>query len=416
MKGSYTMNGLVLLVLSVQPLAVSQQAAAQPGASYQVLHEFHGSPDGATPFANLVRDPAGNLYGTTVLGGSNDLGTVYKVDSTSQETVLHRFSSHGGDGQQPYAPLALDAAGNLYGTTTGGGRSNAGTVFKVNPAGRETVLYRFSGGADGSGPDGVILDDAGNLYGTTAVGGAFNSGTVFTLDKNGKETVLHSINGTTEGWGPPAGVVRDSAGNLYGTTQRGGKKFDCNDAGCGTVFRVDKTGKYRVLYSFSGGADGTQPITGVVRDTAGNLYGTTPFGGDLSCGAQGSGCGVVFKLDPHGKETVLHAFTGRDDGALPYGLLVLDDVGNLYGTTLNGGDLSQQCADIDHPGCGVVFRIDKKGDLTVLHTFKGGADGANPTAGVIRDAAGNLYGATQAGGDPNCAFGGGCGVVFKLTP
>jgi uncharacterized repeat protein (TIGR03803 family) len=254
-------------------------------------------------------------------------GTVFKLDTTGRETVLHSFTGTP-DGAIPRAALVRDAAGNLYGTTVFGGASiGYGTVFKLDTTGKETVLHSFTA-TDGSGPVAALVRDAaGNLYGTTAYGGASLSGTVFKLDTSGTETVLHSFTGRADGAIPYAALVRDHAGNLYGNTAYGGA------SGYGTVFKLDTTGRETVLHSFTGASDGASPFDALVRDPAGNLYGTATFGGDPFCS---SGCGTVFKLDTTGKETVLHSFTGRADGAIPAGL-VRDPAGNLYGTTYYGG-------------------------------------------------------------------------------
>ena len=334
--------------------------------------------------------------------------------------VLHTFTART-DGASPYAGLLRDGAGNLYGTTYRGGASDIGTVYKIDKTGTESALYSFSGCCDvyknGATPDGgLVRDAAGNLYGTTLEGGAAKSGTVFKLDTAGTETVIHSFTGTGgDGAEPYAGLIRDAAGNLYGTTIYAGDLACHPPYGCGTVFKLDAAGAETVLYSFTGiGGDGALAYGGLVLDAAGNLYGTTAGGGDLFCGA-GNGCGIVFKLDTTGKETVLHIFTGTGgDGSNPFDALILDAAGNLYGTTSSGGDESS-CI-YGGGGCGTVFKLDTTGKETVLHSFTG-SDGANPVAGLIRDAAGNLYGTTQDGGDlPTCDSEPGCGVVFKLRP
>jgi uncharacterized repeat protein (TIGR03803 family) len=360
------------------------------------LHSFAGPPtDGSNPFdsGSLVRDSAGNLYGTAFAGGASNNGVVFKLDDhTRKETVLHSFTGSPTDGAAPAAGLIRDRAGNLYGTTTSGGASGNGVVFKVDPTGMETVLYSFTGGADGANPQaGLARDSAGNLYGTTTSGGASGNGVVFTLDPTGKETVIYSFTGGADGALPYARLVRDSSGNLYGTTISGGASRN------GVVFKVDPTGIETVLYSFIGGADGALPEAGLTRDKEGNLYGATAYGGDLSA-FFGLGCGVVFKLDSTGNETVLYRFTCGADGSQPRAVLVRDKAGNLYGTTEIGGTF----------GYGVVFKLDRTGKETVLHTFTG-ADGLQVDAGLIRDAEGNLYGTTVGGGAS------GDGVVFKLT-
>jgi uncharacterized repeat protein (TIGR03803 family) len=298
-----------------------------------VLHNFTVGANGANPEAGVIRDSAGNLYGTAVLGGEANAGVVYKVDTTGQETVLYSFTG-GADGNDPFASVIRDSAGNLYGTTFAGGAPGAGVVYKLDTAGNETVLYTFTGGADGARPQAsVIRDSKGNLYGTTS-GGAAGYGVVYRLSKAGKEKVLYSFTGGADGANPVAGVIRDSAGNLYGTTLSGGTaKF-------GVVYKVDTTGNETVLYTFTGGADGGEPRAGVVFDAVGNLYGTTSGGGAANAG-------VVFKLDTAGSETVLYSFTGGADGSHPYAGVILDAAGNLYGTTANGGIKN----------CGVVFEI-----------------------------------------------------------
>jgi len=278
-------------------------------------------------------------------------------------------------------------------------------VFKLDTTGTETVLHSFTGGADGSLPlAGLIRDSAGNLYGTTEYGGIITGncpggcGVVFKLDITGTYTVLYSFTGGADGADPVAGVIRDSAGNLYGTTPFGGGSCVVS---CGVVFKLDTTGTETVLYSFKGyPTDGIEPSAGVVRDSAGNLYGTTYNGGSGLGGSCFSGCGVVYKLDTTGMETVLYNFTGGADGANPYGGLIRDPAGNLYGITFRGGNTLSQ---------GVLFKLDSTGTETVLHTFTGGS-GTYPVGVLIRDAAGNLFGTTSVLGAS------GYGVVFKLKP
>jgi len=311
------------------------------------------------------------------------------------ETVLKSFASSAPNGVDPLAGIVLDAAGNIYGTATEGGAGSGGVVYKVDAAGKETVLYSFSGGADGKDPQGgVILDSAGNLYGTTTFGGAANWGVVYKLDPAGNETVLHSF-AAVEGVLPMSGLIRDAAGNLYGTTYNGGP------AGQGVVFKLDPSGHQTVLYAFTGGADGGYPSSGVVRDDAGNLYGTTAIGGPPLPPACNSGCGVVYKLDTSGLETVLHAFAGGADGVGSAGGVILDAEGYLYGTTARGG--TGTCEQ----GCGTVFRVDAAGKETILYTFMGGNDGRNPQAGLTMGASGTLYGTAEGGVS-------GRGLVFSM--
>jgi uncharacterized repeat protein (TIGR03803 family) len=302
-------------------------------------------------------------------------------------SLLYSFKG-GTDGAVPNG-LLRDASGNLYGTTFSGGTSGKGTVFKLDATGVETVLYSFTGGADGSGPiAGLIRDAAGNFYGTTYSGGGMptcDCGTVFKLDMTGAETVLHRFT-VEEGAGPQAGLIRDEAGNLYGTTYYGGA-FDN-----GTVFKLDTTGAVTVLHTFTGRSDGGGPHGGVLRDAAGNFYGTTPYGGPR-------GSGTVFKLDTTGGETVLHNFLDQPDGKAPWAGLVGDAAGTLYGATQFGGT----------DGIGTVFKLDKAGRGAVLHSFIG-PDGVQPMAGLILDPIGNLYGTAYAGGASDG------GTVFKLDP
>ena len=367
---------------------------------YTMLYSFTGGADGSATQTGVIRDAAGNLYGTTYQGGTAGYGVVYKLNPSGQETVLYNFT-RGADGGSPQAGVVRDAAGNLYGTTVYGGigtssSAGLGVVYKLDATGQETVLYSFPGAAGGTAPrTGVIADAAGNLYGTTSAGGPANQGVVFKLSPQGLYTVLHSFTGGDDGGSPQAGVTRDSAGNLYGTAYGGA-------AGWGVVYRVNTAGQETVLYNFTGGADGGIPLSGVIRDPAGNLYGTTCAGG-VSWGFPGSGYGVVYKLDTSGHQTVLHTFTGYADGAWPRAGLTFDSAGNLYGTASQG--------NAEGPGlAGVVFELDPAGQETVLYTFTDGADGGVPFSGVVRDAAGNLYGTTYFGGSA------GAGVVYKLQP
>jgi uncharacterized repeat protein (TIGR03803 family) len=269
------------------------------------------------------------------------------------------------------------------------------------------VLYSFSGGLDGGPRAGLVRDMAGNLYGTTKYGGnpncqspAGSCGVVFKLAPNGDgtwtESVVYAFTGSPDGANPVAGLIFDQAGNLYGTTAFGGN-LSCGEVGfgCGTVFKVDQTGILTVLHTFSGGADGASPYAGLVRDTAGNLYGTTYLGGRRNGG-------TVFKVDKNGNETVLQRFIvgGLGAGYYPQAGLIRDAAGNLYGTTNVGGAFFG----------GTVFKLQKNGYLTVLHSFTGGDDGGGSYAPLIGDAAGNLYGTTTYGG----AFSN--GTAFELIP
>jgi uncharacterized repeat protein (TIGR03803 family) len=334
--------------------------------------------------------------------------------------VLYTFTG-GRDGANPQAGMIRDASGNLYGVTQSGGAFGYGTVFKLDPKGKETVMHSFAAG-DGMFPEaGLIRDSAGNFYGTTYDGGTpegggckHGCGTVFKLDKTGKETVLYAFTGGPDGGNPQAALIQDAGGNLFGTTVYGGDLSCYSPLGCGVVFKVDKAGKQTVLHTFIGGSDGESPSGGLLMDKLRDLYGTTIWGGDSSCNG-GLACGEVFKLDSNGQETALYRFTGPPDGESPAGVLVRDKAGNLYGATGSGGILSENSCR-DYNGCGTVFKVDQNGKETVLYRFTGGSDGRAPFGGIIKDRQGNLYGTTTSGGSTagSCRDQGGCGVVFKL--
>ena len=414
-SGSWQRSSRACLVFVAVMGCVSLATPAR-AQTFSVIHSFAQHSEGAAPYAPVVQDAAGNLYGTTFDGGAsgntgcaNDCGVAYALDSTGQETVLYTFDRTSGGKSE--GGLIRDSKGNLYGTTDIGGNpkcndgAGCGTVFKLDAAGTLTVLHAFQG-PDGRRPlAGLLRDTAGNLYGTTWEGGAVNRGTVFKIDTTGNATVLHSFRAKDGAW-PLSGLIADAQGNLYGTTELGGDLTGgCGTFGCGVVYKVDRNGHETVLYRFTGGADGSESAGNLVRDTAGNLYGTTGLGGDLGCNAPW-GCGVVFKIDGAGHETVLHSFEQQpSDGWNPIAGLVRDPAGNLYGTTYRGGTY----------GWGTVFKLDTTGKETLLHSFTGGPDGAAPYAGLYRDSANNLYGTAVGGGSIGC-LGGGCGVVFKVTP
>jgi len=317
---------------------------------------------------------------------------VFPAAAPSQTfSLLHQFKS-GPGGINPAAGLVLDANGNFYGTTLYDGAFASGTVFKMGATGAEKVLHSFTGtGGDGAFPEYATLvrDSSGNLYGTTGGGGIYNQfclfscGTVFKIDAAGKETVLYRFTGMGgDGSVPWGGLVRDPAGNLYGTTINGGIN------NWGTVFRVDPSGNETVLYSFTGGSDGGLPFAGLVRDAKGNLYGTTILS-------------TVFKIDRTGQFTVIYTFMAPPDGRSPRAGLIRDSAGNLYGTTYSGGAA----------GYGTVFNVTAQGQESVLYSFTGSADGGRPAhSSLLRDSTGNLYGTTGEGGSSDF------GVVFKLDP
>jgi len=418
----FSSEAKMIFAISIALLAASV-VAVQPAQArkFKVLHTFHGR-DGGGSEGVLVRDHDGNLYGTTGGGGVGPCskfgcGTAFKLNKAGKQVWLYSFNDRNGWG--PYAGLLRDATGRLFGTTVNGGKiTNAcggvqsggcGVVFKLDESGKETVLHKFTGDPDGFFPEGVLVEDgSGNLFGTSPVGGASGNGAVFKIDTNGKETVLYSFSGGSDGCFPYPGVISDSAGNLYGVTLLGGAGF--GNSGYGVVFKVDTVGNETVLHTF-GESDGSNPDSALLFDSKGILYGTTQNGGSGSgCGA--TGCGTVFMLSPESggqwSESVLYSFCSLSncaDGEKPLsGPLVMDSAKNLYGTTYFGGIADN----------GVVFKLDTTGRETVLHSFTGGTDGANPWTGLIIDSSGSLYGTTQAGGAV-CYTSYTCGVVFKIT-
>lgn len=395
---SWVVSCALALAILLAPVVAPSSAQAQ---TYTVLHTFTGGPDGGKSYAGLVRDGGGSLYGTTQVGGTTascfygpGCGTVFKLTSSGQLKVLYAFTGKD-DGGNPTTGLVRDSSGNLYGTADWAGQYTAGVLYKVPKAGgSQTVIHAFKGKpTDGAAHlSALIRDSAGNLYGTTASGGTANSGTVYKIDPLDNETLLYSFKGgTADGAFPWGGVIRDGAGNLYGTTQQ------CGTAGLGTVFKLTASGTERILYNFPGGKGGQIPDAGVIRDSAGNVFGTTYNGGPFNSN------GTAYKLTSAGAEKFQFSFN-QSDGGEPYAGLIRDKAGNLYGTTTIGGANSS----------GTVFKIDTSGNETVLYNFTGGADGASPFGGLILDSAGNLYGTTSGGGNRACELG--CGVVYKLTP
>lgn len=403
-------------------LAALVAAGAAHATTFTVLHNFTG-PEGMRPQTALLRDGQGNLFGTAEQSSpKKSTGMVFKFTPKGRLIVVHAFRGHE-DGNQPEASTVVaDTAGNLYGTTQTGGKpidAKGGTVFKIAPDGTESLLHIFHGVPDGVNPSaGLTIDTAGNLYGTTPGGGTITQcvntdssgcGTVFKIAPGGAETVLHAFEGP-DGIGLyGADLLVDGSGDIYGVTYAGGAFNTCyGGPGCGTVFKIASDGTFSTLYSFkginSGGNDGNFPLSTLIEDDAGNLYGTTWSGGvslDRSC----NGCGTIFKIDPEGAETVLYTFPGGAGGQQPEGGVVRDAQGNLYGTAYGGGDLHCQ----KHVGCGIAYKLTPDGTFTVIHVFEK-TDGAYPVGGLIGDGAGNLYGTTTAGG----AYGG--GTIFELTP
>jgi uncharacterized repeat protein (TIGR03803 family) len=424
----------IVLRVAFAILIVAVYATSAYAATEKVLLRFGGE-EGYNPYAGLIFDSAGNLYGTASYGGSDDCaygcGTVFELTPKTgggwTKKVVHYFN--GKDGYGPRAGLIFDAAGNLYGTTIQGGADNYGVVFELTlRAGggwTEKVLHSFYyEGGDGYLPTtSLIFDGVGNLYGTTSGGGANGggfAGTVFELTpgKGGTwtEKILYSFNDDGKGGNAPAaGLIFDSAGNLYGTTFYGGSG-SCSQSGqvgCGTIFELTPKGgggwTEKILHSFlDNGKDGNYPAASLIFDGSGNLYGTTSEGGPY-------GSGTVFELtsetDGRWTEAVLHNFDSQGRvGSNPSASLIFDASGNLYGTTSSG--------NAEEPG-GTVFELTPKASggwtETVLHSFSDRQKGIFPDAGLIFDGAGNLYSTTYGGGDPDCGrFG--CGTVFEIIP
>jgi uncharacterized repeat protein (TIGR03803 family) len=341
------------------------------GWNWRMLYKFPGSPNGgSSPSSGLISDTKGNLYGTTYAGGTDNAGTVFELAPTAssswKEKQIYAFGATQGDGSHPEGPLTFDDRHNLYGTTFNGGAYGEGSVFKLAPAGAgawtETVLYSFAGDANGGTPSaGVVLDNAENLYGTAATAGPYGYGDVFELSPQGGGgwtlTVLHGFTaGSNDGRIPSAPLIFDGQGNLYGSTAEGGSQNQ------GTVFELTPAGSglwtETVIYSFQIGSSYGAGPSGLVFDTQGNLDGTTSVGtGGKGC-YEGLGCGTVFQLRPitgGWSYSLLYSFTGGSDGGQAgTGGLILDQQGNLYGTTTNGGNLADCSVYL---GCGVVFKI-----------------------------------------------------------
>ncbi|HKS72568.1 MAG TPA: choice-of-anchor tandem repeat GloVer-containing protein [Terriglobales bacterium] len=408
---------ILLVVIGFNLMAIAQTEST--------IYTFQGS-DGANPWAGMILDQAGNLYGTTSNGGTYGNGTVFELMPTSngwQESVLYSFRGHG-DGKWPYPGLVMDSTGNLYGVGFEGGpkyspdciNGGCGVVFELSPAGGGTwiysVLYTFTGGRNGYGPLGtLVLDSAGNLYGTTREGGdptAFDmgGGVVFELAHTSagwKKKTLYAFHGLTDGAVPYGGVTFDSAGNLYGNATLAGDLASCSGQGCGVVYELSPTtsGMWNetVLHTFTG-SDGVQPYGSLIFDPAGNLYGATYSGGAFQY------YGTVFMLSPSGSGwsfTTLHSFQ-VSDGEWPQNGLFRDAAGNLYGTTVQGG--AKQVG-------GVAYELSAQANGTWKETILADFSldlfgGSYPLSNLVADSAGNLYGTTEFYGS------GGAGIVFKI--
>lgn len=420
--------------------ATSLAASAQ---TLTTLANFSASPRPNSP-STLIQGFDGNFYGTTMSGvasgecqsSRNSLcGTVFRMTPAGKLTVLHSFCTQANcpDGQMP-SSLVQAIDGNLYGTTYGGGSGcpvnavpGCGTIYRIDYAGNLTTLYSFcvkTNCPDGSGPGSLVKAPNGVIYGTTSGGGVNNFGTVFKATTVGKVTTLHSFN-NTDGADPGYGLVLGSDGNIYGTTYFGGN-VNCpfNSAGCGVIFRMTLGGSMNTIYTFCVISydcfDGANP-TGLVEGADGNYYGTTYEGGsadsESQCGsgADGFGCGTIFRVTPTGSQilTTIYNVCGDnycDLGSNPVSPMVLGNDGNFYGTTFNGG--------IDFGGgncnfaCGTVFEITPSGSLTSLHSFNW-TDGAYPTT-LLQSTNGTFYGTTGSGGSDGSNISG-YGTIYRLS-
>ncbi len=383
-----------------------------PVQSVNVIYSFAGEEDGEYADTDLEMDSAGNIYGTTVLGGDFGGGTVFCLSPTPNgwmHTVLYSFTG-GADGGEPYKGVTLDREGNLYGSAVTGGSGSCeggcGVVYKLTNSGgtwTQSVIHAFTGGDDGSGPGArVTVDNSGNVYGMTPTGGAYGLGTIYKIHQIPNRpltfTVIHAFTGGSDGGSGSAGRMILRKGKLYGAATTGG------NYGSGVVFELTPRGvgewHFRTIYSFQGQPDGSFPYGALLFDRDGNIYGTTYYGGQ-------NGIGAVYELSPRPlgewEERVLYSFQDGTDGNSPISNLVFDEAGNLYGTTSEGGF-----------GSGTIFELSPVGSgqwtETIVHPFQGPPDGAFPYNGMVVDRFGNFYGATVHGGDNDD------GSIYKFTP
>jgi uncharacterized repeat protein (TIGR03803 family) len=398
--------------LSALTLALFTALATANAASTNVVYSFGGEEDGEYADSDLAIDASGNLYGTTVLGGTFGGGSVFKLARTPNgwvHSVLYSFTG-GPDGGEPYKGVTLDADGNLYGSAVTGGSGSCeggcGVIYKLTNNGgtwTQTVIHAFTGGDDGSGPGArLTIAGHGRLYGMTPTGGAYGLGTIYETHQDGNGNwvfnVIHAFTGGADGSSGSAGQMLLRNGRLYGAATAGGIY------GKGTVFELTPTGNgewtFKTIYSFQGQPDAGFPYGGLVFDAAGNLYGTSYYDGAHNLGA-------VYKLSRRAvgewKETVLYSFKGGSDGQNSISNLVFDAAGNLYGTTSEGG-----------LGSGVIFQLSPATGShwteTVVHQFAGPPDGAFAYNGMVGDGLGNFYGATVHGGADDE------GSVYQFTP
>jgi uncharacterized repeat protein (TIGR03803 family) len=405
---------LVLLILFFS----ATQDGLVSGQICSILHNFGDgsvSNDGSLPLAGVIQGSDGNFYGVTDEGGSAGEGTIISMTPGGTVTILHNFGDGTvpNDGQYTAAGLIRGVDGNFYGTTSGGGSANYGTVFNVTPSGVVTILHSFNDGSvtdDGKNPSAKLIQATdGNFYGTTPNGGAANEGTAFKMTPSGVVTILHSFGDgsvTGDGLYPSTELIQGTDGNFYGTTQHGGSTGFFG----GTVYKMTPAGVVTILHSFGDGSvsnDGLQPIAGLVQGTDGSFYGTTSVSSKvipLGFGAFTNAPGSAFKITPQGVVTILHSFgdgTIANDGQYPSAALIQATDGSFYGTTENGGFAS----------VGTIFRMTSSGAITIMHSFGDGSvpnDGSYPAAPVFQASDGNMYGTTEDGGSA------GTGTLFKL--
>ena len=388
---------------------------AQAQGTYSLVHTFSNVPDGAYPNA-VMQDAQGNLYGTTDAGGNpcstGSCGTIYKIDTSGNETVLFRFTGFT-QGAFPKASLVEDAEGNLYGNTQGNGYIDADSVaFKLDTKGNYTVLYDFDtvGGHGCCQDSPLAIAKDGILYGMSPYGGQENCGPqglgcglLYRLTQSGVNTVIHVFTGP-DGTQPEGGLVVDSDGSLYGTAIIGGKpgcsSIEGYGLGCGTIYKLDPKGKFTVLHTFTGKDDGAAPL-GIIQDSKGNLYGIALSGGN-SCVSTRFGCGTIFKVDTTGKFSVIYRFTNAIKQPDFQSHLVIDSEGNLYGSNGIGGN---------NTNIGFIFEVTPNGDFSIIASYP---NDVNPKwgifpQGIVRDSAGNFYGTMQEGGAD------GVGTLFQVS-
>ncbi|MGC1228645.1 MAG: choice-of-anchor tandem repeat GloVer-containing protein [Candidatus Sulfotelmatobacter sp.] len=399
-----------VIVLGCTIFSVGQAFAA----TENLIHSFNGQGDGGQPDAGLTPDGTGSFYGTTFVGGTYNCGVVYKLTHTTSgwaEVVLYSFKGGSSDGGNPSGQLAIDSAGNIYGTTRSGGKGYGinggpgyGILYQLSPTSAgwtETVLHFFF---DDGATSGLIIDAAGSLYGETGGGGASLAGTIYQMKRDASAweyRTLYNFQSGNDGQYPSGGLIFDAKGNLYGTTILGGR------LSFGTVFELqhaNDTWSESLLYTFQSIVDGVGPQCALVFDADGNLYGTTAYGGDTSC-ANGYGCGEVFELSPSGdgvwSETTLYGFTGSPDGHSPLVGLTRDGAGDLFGTTSNGGTVN----------AGALFELQRQTDgsfaESIVYSFNNNRDGGYPSTPLTLEGT-TFFGTTGSGGENSQ------GVVFAF--